>query len=333
MTDKKKVLLSGMQPTGMLHLGNYEGALKNWVDLQNSGKYEIYFCIVDWHALTTAYENTADIVERIYQITADYIAAGLDPEKVAIFVQSDVKQHAELQLLLSMITPIPWLERVPSYKEKVETLGLDSYGFLGYPLLQTADIIIYRADGVPVGKDQLPHLELTREIVRRFNYIYGDVFPEPEALLSDAPYIPGADRRKMSKSYDNHICMGDPPDKIKKRVMSYYTDETKIHRGDSGHTDTCPVFALLKIYAPDEIDKIKSDCESGNTEWGCVKCKKLLADRIIEKFTPFREKREQLLTDREKLRKILADGAERARIRAEETMKLVRKALKMWSEQ
>ena len=333
MAVRKKVLLSGMQPTGMLHLGNYEGALKNWVDLQNSGKYEIYFCIVDWHALTTAYEDTSDLVERIYQITADYIAAGLDPEKVAIFVQSDVKQHAELHLLLSMITPIPWLERVPSYKEKVEALGLDSYGFLGYPLLQTADIIIYRADGVPVGKDQLPHLELAREIVRRFNYLYGNVFPEPEALLSEAPYVPGTDRRKMSKSYDNHICMGDPPDRIRKRVMSYYTDETKIYKGDPGHPDTCPVFALLKIYAPDETDKIKSDCESGNTDWGCVKCKRLLADRIIEKFTPFRERREQLLADREQLRKILSDGAERARTRAEETMILVRKALKMWSEQ
>ena len=333
MAVRKKVLLSGMQPTGMLHLGNYEGALKNWVDLQNSGKYEIYFCIVDWHALTTAYEDTSDLVERIYQITADYIAAGLDPEKVAIFVQSDVKQHAELHLLLSMITPIPWLERVPSYKEKVEALGLDSYGFLGYPLLQTADIIIYRADGVPVGKDQLPHLELAREIVRRFNYLYGNVFPEPEALLSEAPYVPGTDRRKMSKSYDNHICMGDPPDRIKKRVMSYYTDETKIYKGDPGHPDTCPVFALLKIYAPDETDKIKSDCESGSTDWGCVKCKRLLADRIIEKFAPFRERREQLLADREQLRKILSDGAERARTRAEETMILVRKALKMWSDQ
>lgn len=333
MAVRKKVLLSGMQPTGMLHLGNYEGALKNWVDLQNSGKYEIYFCIVDWHALTTAYEDTSGLVERIYQITADYIAAGLDPEKVAIFVQSDVKQHAELHLLLSMITPIPWLERVPSYKEKVEALGLDSYGFLGYPLLQTADIIIYRADGVPVGKDQLPHLELAREIVRRFNYLYGNVFPEPEALLSEAPYVPGTDRRKMSKSYDNHICMGDPPDRIKKRVMSYYTDETKIYKGDPGHPDTCPVFALLKIYAPDEIDKIKSDCESGSTDWGCVKCKRLLADRIIEKFAPFRERREQLLADREQLRKILSDGAERARTRAEETMILVRKALKMWSDQ
>ncbi len=332
MAVRKKVLLSGMQPTGMLHLGNYEGALKNWVDLQNSGKYEIYFCIVDWHALTTAYEDTSGLVERIYQITADYIAAGLDPEKVAIFVQSDVKQHAELHLLLSMITPIPWLERVPSYKEKVEALGLDSYGFLGYPLLQTADIIIYRADGVPVGKDQLPHLELAREIVRRFNYLYGNVFPEPEALLSEAPYVPGTDRRKMSKSYDNHICMGDPPDRIKKRVMSYYTDETKIYKGDPGHPDTCPVFALLKIYAPDEIDKIKSDCESGSTDWGCVKCKRLLADRIIEKFAPFRERREQLLADKEQLRKILSDGAERARTRAEETMILVRKALKMWSE-
>ncbi len=333
MSDHKKVVLSGMQPTGMLHLGNYEGALKNWVNLQNSGKYEMYFCIVDWHALTTAYKDPSDLVERIYQIAADYLAAGLDPEKVTIFVQSDVKQHAELHLLLSMITPIPWLERVPSYKEKVEALGLDSYGFLGYPLLQTADIIIYRAEGVPVGKDQLPHLELAREIVRRFNFLYGEVFPEPQAILSDAPYIPGTDRRKMSKSYDNHICMGDPPDVIRKRVMSYYTDETKIYRGDPGHPDRCPVFALLKIYAPDQTEKIKADCESGNPDWGCVKCKKLLAERLIETFKPFREKREQLLSDREQIKKILAEGAERARARAEETMRLVRKAMKMWDAQ
>ncbi|RKZ32051.1 tryptophan--tRNA ligase, partial [bacterium] len=271
MAEKKKVVLSGMQPTGMLHLGNYEGALKNWVQLQNTGKYEMYFCIVDWHALTTAYEDTSDLVEKIYQITADYIAAGLDPKKVAIFVQSSVKQHAELHLLLSMFVPISWLERVPSYKEKVETLGLDSYGFLGYPLLQTADIIVYRANGVPVGKDQLPHLELAREVVRRFNFLYGEVFPEPEAILSEAPYIPGNDKRKMSKSYDNHICMGDSVDKIQKRVMSYYTDETKIYKGDPGHPQKCPVFALLKIYAPQETEKIVLDCTTGNPQWGCVK--------------------------------------------------------------
>ncbi len=327
----KKVLLSGMQPTGMLHLGNYEGALKNWVRLQNSGEYETYFTIVDWHALTVCYKDTSDLVERIYQVAADYIASGLDPEKSVIFVQSDVKQHAELHLLLSMLVPIPWLERVPSYKEKVESLGLDSYGFLGYPLLQTADIIIYRAQGVPVGKDQLPHLELAREIVRRFNFLYGDVFPEPEAILSEAPYIPGCDNRKMSKSYDNHICMGDPPDVVRKRVMSYFTDPTKIYRGDPGHPDKCPVYALLRLYAPDETERIKADCESGSRDWGCVKCKKLLAERIIEHFAPFRQKRKELLSDREQLRRILAEGAERASQRAEETMKLVRKAMKLWS--
>lgn len=326
----KKVLLSGMQPTGMLHLGNYEGALKNWVRLQNSGRYEIYYCIVDWHALTTAYEDPSDLSERIFNITADYIAAGLDTNKVTIFVQSSVKQHAELHLLLSMIVPIPWLERVPSYKEKTEALGLDSYGFLGYPLLQTADIIIYRADAVPVGKDQLPHLELAREIVRRFNFLYGDVFPEPEALLSEFPIIPGSDNRKMSKSYDNHICMGDPPDTIRKRVMSYYTDETKIYRGDPGHPDTCPVFSLLQIYSSDETEKIRTECKSGSTNWGCVKCKKLLAEQLIERFKPFRRKREELLSDKEQLRRMLADGAEKARERAEETMKIVRKAMKMW---
>lgn len=328
---QKKVLLSGMQPTGMLHLGNFEGALKNWVNLQNSGEYKTYYCIVDWHSLTTAYEDTSELVERIYQIAADYIAAGLDPKKSAIFVQSDVKQHAELHLLLSMIVPIPWLERVPSYKEKVDLLGLDSYGFLGYPVLQTADIIIYRAAAVPVGKDQLPHLELAREIARRFNYFYGDVFPEPDALLSHAPFIPGTDKRKMSKSYNNEICMGNPPDEIRKRIMTYYTDETKLYKGDVGHPDKCPVYALLQQYASDETAHIKSDCESGSAEWGCVKCKKLLAERLIDLFALFREKREQLLSDKEQLRTILNDGAEKACARAEETMQLVRSALKMWN--
>ncbi len=331
MSEKKIVVLSGMQPTGMLHLGNYEGALKNWVNLQNSGKYEMYFCIVDWHALTTAYEDTSELVDSIYQLAADYIAAGLDPERVAIFVQSAVKEHAELHLLLSMIVPTPWLERVPSYKEKVELLGLDSYGFLGYPVLQTSDIIVYRAGAVPVGKDQLPHLELAREIVRRFNYCFGDVFPEPQALLSQAPYIPGTDCRKMSKSYDNDICMGHAPETIRKRVMSYYTDETKLRRGDIGHPDKCAVHALLQIYASGETARIKQDCETGSAEWGCVKCKKILAEKLIDTFTPFREKREELLDDREQLRKLLADGANRARQRASETMKIVNKAMKMFN--
>ncbi len=264
---------------------------------------------------------------------ADYISAGLDPEKSTIFVQSDVKQHAELHLLLSMVIPVPWLERVPTYKEKVESLGLDSYGFLGYPLLQTADIIIYRANVVPVGKDQLPHLELAREVVRRFNFIFGDVFPEPEALLSETPYIAGTDNRKMSKSYNNHICMGFHPDEIRKRTMSYYTDPRKIYRGDAGHPSLCPVFSLLSIYAPHETDKIKTECESGSKEWGCVKCKRLLSDILVGTFAPFRAKREELLSDKAQLKRYLDIGAEKARTRAEETMKLVRKAMKMWDGQ
>lgn len=333
MNNRKKVLLSGMQPSGMLHIGNYEGALKNWVRLQNSGLYEIYYCIVDWHALTTGVEQTEGLVDRIYEIMADYVSAGLDPEKSTIFVQSDVKQHAELHLLLSMIVPVPWLERVPTYKEKVESLGLDSYGFLGYPILQTADIIIYRADVVPVGKDQLPHLELAREVVRRFNFFFGDIFPEPDALLSETPYIAGTDNRKMSKSYDNHICMGFPPDEIRKRVMSYYTDPQKIYRGDAGHPSICPVFSLLSIYSPHETERIKAECESGSKEWGCVKCKRLLADILVETFKPFRAKREELLSDKAQLKKYLDMGAEKARTRVEETMKLVRRAMKMWDGQ
>ncbi len=329
MTIKKNVILSGMQPSGILHLGNYEGALKNWASLQNSGQYEMFFCIVDWHALTTAYDKTTELNNRIFNMAADYIAGGLDPERVTIFVQSDVKQHAELHLLLSMIIPTPWLERVPSYKEKLENLGLDSYGFLGYPLLQAADIMVYRANAVPVGKDQLPHLELTREVVRRFNYLYGEVFPEPKDLLSEMPVVLGSDNRKMSKSYDNYIAMADEPDVLKTKIMGYYTDPTKLRRGDIGHPSTCPVFMLLKTYAPNETDHIESSCTSGSAEWGCVKCKKLLIECLSARFAEFRAKRAEILDDCAQIENILTRGAEIARESAEATMREVRAAMKL----
>ncbi len=319
-----------MQPSGALHLGNYEGALRNWVELQDSGKYEMFNCIVDWHALTSGYEETDKLVPRIYEMAADFIAAGLDPEHTAIFVQSHVKEHAELHLLLSMIVPIGWLERVPSYKDKVEQLGLDSYGFLGYPVLQTADIIVYRADIVPVGKDQLAHLELAREIVRRFTYLYGEVFPEPEALVTKFPILPGTDGQKMSKSYGNFIALGDDQDEIKSKVMSMFTDETKIHKTDPGHPDDCPVNIYRTIYDLEWTQEQADLCASGDPSMGCVKCKKNLAGALIDYFADFRAKRSELLADKAILDAYLKDGADRARQRAAETMVLVRDAMGMF---
>jgi len=328
--EKKVVLLSGMQPSGALHIGNYEGALRNWVDLQNSGKYKMFNCIVDWHAMTSSSDETELLVPRIYEMAADFIAAGLDPEQTAIFVQSQVKEHAELHLLLSMIIPIPWLERVPSYKEKRETLGLDNYGFLGYPILQTADIIIYRARVVPVGKDQLAHLEIAREIVRRFHYLYGEVFPEPEALVTKHAVLPGTDGRKMSKTYGNYIALGDGPDIICEKVKNMFTDPEKIHKTDKGHPDRCPVYIYRTIYDADLPADLKDKCASGDASVGCVACKKALMQAIVDYFADFRAKRSELLADKAQLDAILEDGAKRARERAAETMILVRKAMNMY---
>jgi len=242
-------IFSGMQPSGTFHLGNYLGALENWVKLQH--EYECIFCIVDWHALTSNYEDPAKIPENIQNMAMDWLSAGLDPDKNIIFVQSHVKEHAELHLLLSMITPLSWAERVPTYKDKLQQLGdqgkeINTYGFLGYPILQAADIALYKADTVPVGEDQLPHLELAREIVRRFNYLYDNVFPEPLAKLSQAPYVPGIDGRKMSKSYGNDIAYAASPDEIKARVRMMVTDPQRIKRNDPGNPDVCPVFKLHK---------------------------------------------------------------------------------------
>jgi len=318
-------ILSGMQPTGVLHLGNYEGALRNWVRLQS--EYEAYFCIVDWHALTTLFDNTQQIKSNIREVAIDFVAAGLDPEKCAIFVQSDVKEHAELHLLLSMITPVPWLERVPTYKEKQEQLQMESasYGLLGYPVLQAADILAYKANRVPVGRDQLPHLELSREICRRFNNIYGDIFPEPEAMLTEYPVLPGTDGRKMSKSYDNAIYLSDSAEDTVKKIKSMFTDPEKIYKNDPGHPDTCPVFALHKVYNKEETDKIDTECRAGAL--GCVICKMRLAEKLNEALAPVREKRAELIADPGKLDRILADGADKARAVASQTMAEVRHAM------
>ena len=318
-----KVVLSGMQPTGRLHLGNYEGALKNWVHLQE--RYEAYYMIVDWHALTSDYDQTSELPERIRQMAIDFLAAGINPEKAAVFVQSQVKEHAELFLLFSMIIPTPWLERVPSYKEKSEEMKLDSYGFLGYPLLQAADILIYRADFVPVGKDQLPHIELTREVCRRFNSLYGEVFPEPQELLTKFPVIPGTDGRKMSKSYGNDITLAETPEETTKKVSKMLTDPKKIRRGDPGRPEICPVYQLHLIYTPDAENVVAPPCRSG--ELGCVDCKANLAKNLNAALAPIREKRRELEKNYAPVEKMLVSGAERARARASETMKKVRKGM------
>jgi tryptophanyl-tRNA synthetase len=316
-----------MQPTGKLHLGNYEGALSNWVRLQN--EYESFCFIADWHSLTTLYESPEQIQENTRNVAIDFLAAGLDPEKCAIFVQSAVKEHAELHLLLSMITPVPWLERVPTYKEKMDNLQIESaaYGLLGYPVLQAADILIYKAHAVPVGKDQIPHLELTREICRRFNYLYGEIFPEPQPKLTEYPLMPGLDGRKMSKSYDNAIYLSDTADETFAKVRTMFTDPLKIYKKDPGHPDTCPVFALHSIYSKGETEEISTVCKAG--ELGCVDCKKRLSANLNETLAPIRERRVYFQENPDKLDEILAAGAEKARAVASQTMAEVRHAMKI----
>ena len=324
MEKNKPVILSGVQPTGQLHLGNYEGALRNWAGLQDD--YRMYLCIVDWHSLTSDFNDVKGLQDRIFQTTLDFLCSGLDPEKVSIFIQSDVKEHAELHLLLSMIIPTPWLERVPSYKEKSESLGLDSYGFLGYPLLQAADILLYKADYVPVGKDQLPHIELTREIARRFNNLYGSVFPEPEGLLSKFPSIPGTDGNKMSKSYNNDIKLADTPEVTAKKLKKMITDPKKVYKGDPGRPEICPVFALHEVYT-DDVSGIRENCKSG--ELGCVQCKKIIAENMNTSLDNLRNKRKELEKNRDYVLNILEQGATEAREKALTTMSEVRKAMNL----
>ncbi|MGH9452567.1 MAG: tryptophan--tRNA ligase [Terriglobia bacterium] len=325
--SKRDRILSGMRPTGKLHLGNFEGALQNWVKLQDT--YESYHFVADWHMLTTDYARVDGLQQNILEMVTDWLAAGLDPTKCVFFVQSRLPEHAELHLLFSMITPLGWLERVPTYKEQLENIhdrDIHTYGFLGYPVLQAADILIYKANGVPVGEDQVPHVELTREIARRFNSHYGNVFPEPQALLTPSPRVPGTDGRKMSKSYNNAIYLSDPPEAVAKKVMVMVTDPARKRRTDKGNPDVCPVFDLHKIYSlPAVIDRVNRECRTA--EIGCVDCKKLLIEGLNRSLEPMRERRREFEKHPDRVWEILDDGTRKARVVAQATMVEVRSAM------
>ncbi len=322
-----------MRPTGKLHLGNYMGALANWVKLQDSGQFECYFFIADWHALTTDYADTSNFLSNTREVILDYLAAGLDPAKSVLFTQSHVPAHAELHLLLSMITSVGWLERVPSYKEQQENLvgkDLSTYGFLGYPLLQAADILMYQPKYVPVGQDQAAHVELTREVARRFNNLYQlngrDVLPEPDVLLTPSPKLPGTDGRKMSKSYGNTIMLTDPEPEVRQKLKTMVTDPARIRRKDPGDPDKCPVGDLHKVFStPETLAKVYEGCRSAGI--GCIECKGWAADALVQVLDPIQERRAKYTPN--EVEDILKDGANRARNRAEQTMTEVRTAMQL----
>jgi tryptophanyl-tRNA synthetase len=396
ITGNQRVL-SGMRPTGQLHLGHYHGVLKNWLKLQN--EYECFFFAADWHALTTDYENPQFIADSVWEMIIDWLAVGINPGSAKIFIQSRVPEHAELHLLLSMCTPLSWLERVPSYKDQQEKLSnkdLTTYGFLGYPLLQTADIIIYKANLVPVGEDQVSHVELSREIARRFNYLYGRepgfedkaeaaakkmgkknsrlyhdlrrsyqeqgdeaalekaraliesqqnisigdrerlvgylegggkmIFPEPQALLTEAPKMPGLDGQKMSKSYGNTIALRENPSSIEKKIRTMPTDPARVRRSDPGDPDKCPVWGLHQVYSDDEVkDWVQEGCRSAGI--GCLECKQPVLDAILKELKPVRERIREYEDDPETVRGVITDGCEAARDEARETLDEVRQAM------
>jgi tryptophanyl-tRNA synthetase len=391
-------VLSGMRPTGKLHLGHYFGVIKNWIELQRD--HETYYMIADWHALTTSYKNTEQIKENIEQVMIDWIALGLDPNKSVLFIQSHVKEELELFLIFSMITPKSWLEWNPTYKDmkynllKIADLELsfkggirdlvkeflaklpykvedfealeenlldtiseafvravfdgilepevlsklnvsrrdfydtDTYGFLGYPVLQAVDVLIYKAEVVPVGEDQLPHIELTREIARRFNQLYGEVFPEPKALLTETPRLLGTDGRKMSKSYNNAIYFADSKEEVQQKVMKFFTDPQKLRKGDPGRPHLCPVFFYHKIFtSPEQTKQIEADCKSGAL--GCVDCKRLMFEGLNAFLEPIREKRAQVEGSLKELKDIFLEGSEKARQTARQTLEEVREKMKL----
>jgi tryptophanyl-tRNA synthetase len=351
-TSSKKRVLSGMRSTGKLHLGNYVGALQNWVRMQD--EYDCFFFIADWHALTTDYADTSRVKENSVEVLLDWLAAGLDPERCVMFIQSHVPAHAELHLLLSMITPLGWLERVPTYKEQRENIkekDLGTYGFLGYPVLQSADILIYKADVVPVGEDQVAHVELTREIARRFNSFYAkqppsvsavrefyvsgtnvplgrEIFPQPQSLLTPTPKLPGTDGRKMSKSYGNAIMLSDPEPIVRQKLKTMVTDPARVRRTDPGNPDLCPVGDLHKIFSSKEtMARVNEGCRSAGI--GCIECKGWAADALVQVLNPMQERRQKYADNPRLAWDILEAGSARARDAAGATMNEVRAAMSM----
>ncbi len=321
----RPIVLSGMRPSGKLHLGNYFGALQTWLTLQRD--YDCYYMVADWHALTSEFADTSAIEPNVWDMVTDWLASGLNPKSCVIFRQSWVREHPELHLILSMITPVPWLERVPTYKEQIQEMksrDLSSYGFLGYPVLQSADILLYKAARVPVGEDQLPHLEMTREITRRFNNFYGPVFPEPQALLSKAPRVPGTDGRKMSKSYNNAVLLADTKEEVAAKVKTMFTDPAKIRLTDKGHPEGCVVFATHKLYTP-EVAEIEERCKAGTL--GCVACKSRLIETLNAGLEPIRQSRHEWALRASDVKDIVRDGSVKASHVAAQTMREVRSAL------
>ncbi|MHB1418578.1 MAG: tryptophan--tRNA ligase [Bacillota bacterium] len=325
----KGKILSGMRPTGKLHIGHLS-VLENWVKLQE--EYRCFFMVADWHALTTDYSETSSLKDNTREMLLDWLSVGLDPEKSVIFIQSNVKEHAELHLLFSMFTPLPWLERCPTYKDQIQQLGnekdLSTYGFLGYPLLQAADILVYKANAVPVGEDQLPHLELCREVARRFNHMYQvKLFPEPKAILAKLAMIPGIDARKMSKSYHNDIAISATAEAVWEKVRLMVTDPARIHKTDPGHPEVCTVHTYHQLYSANQVEEHADNCRRGAV--GCVPCKRLLSDNLNAFLEPARDRRRQLENNPGMLDDILAEGARRAQEEANKTMEEVRAAMKI----
>ncbi len=324
MTAAAGRIVSGMRPTGRLHLGHLLGTLGTWRTVQAT--HECFFFVADWHALTTDYDRTEGLATNVVEMVTDWIASGIDPTRATLFVQSWIPEHAELHLLLSMITPLGWLERVPTYKETQLQLvdrDLSTYGFLGYPVLQAADILMYRATTVPVGADQVPHVELTREIARRFNHVFGELFPEPQAMLAAAPRVPGLDGRKMSKSYNNAVFLADEAAEVKAKLSRMMTDPRRARRHDPGDPDDCPAYVLHRVYCtPEELAMTAEGCRTAGI--GCLDCKQIMIARAEAELGPIRERRRELAARPDDVRDVLADGTRRARALAVETMARVR---------
>jgi tryptophanyl-tRNA synthetase len=324
---KKKIVLSGMRPTGSLHLGHLVGALRNWIKLQE--QCHCFYTIVTWHALSSEYQNSKAIKKNIFEVAVDWISIGLDPDKSVLFIQSDVKEHAELHLLLSMVIPLPWLQRVPTFKEMQRELpdkDINTYGFFGYPVLQTADILIYKANAVPVGEDQAYHLEFAREVTRRFNRLFGEIFPEPQTFLTNVPKLAGTDGRKMSKSYGNSIYLKDPPELIQKKIETMKTDTRRKRRSDPGIPDDCPVYTLHKAFvAREKRDELAQRCRTAGI--GCLDCKAVAIESILNILAPYREQRKRFEKNPNLVWEILEEGNKKARQVAQKTMEEVRSAI------